>query len=91
MNRFDKEIEKIKINYPKVLFLEKHTEKQLLDKWLNDRCHQLKYDEDAPQNIFNELKKFKRRKKLLLKDHLHKDHNGVIKILDPAMQDFIQQ
>ena len=103
MNRFEKEIEKIKIackgalyigiadgaknNWP---FLEKHTDKQLLDfyhvteyltkcphaafpqktgkperiKWLNERCHQLKHDKGAPQEIFNELKKFKRRRKL---------------------------
>lgn len=103
MNRLEKEVEKIKINYPDALyigiadgaknnwpFLEKHTYKQLLDfyhvteyltkcshaafsqktgkpertKWLNDRCHELKHNKTGPQDIFNELKKFKRRKKL---------------------------
>ena len=103
MNRFEKEIEKIKINYPEALcigiadgaknnwpFLEKYTEKQLLDfyhateyltkcsyaaipqktgkpertQWLNERCHQLKHEKNAPLNIFNELKKFRRRRKL---------------------------
>ena len=111
MNRMDSEIEKIKINYPSALylgiadgaknnwpFLEKHTEKQLLDfyhvteyltkcsyaafpqktgkpertKWLNDRCHELKHNKNGPQDIFNELKKFKRRKKLSseVREHL---------------------
>ncbi|EKD72164.1 MAG: hypothetical protein ACD_45C00745G0002 [uncultured bacterium] len=103
MNRFEKEIEKIKIHHPSALyigiadgaknnwpFLEKHTNKQLLDfyhvteyltkcsyaafpqktgkqeriRWLNERCHQLKHDKNAPLNIFSELKKFKRKRKL---------------------------
>jgi hypothetical protein len=33
-------------------------------KWLNERCHQLKHDKGAPQAILNELRKFKRKKKL---------------------------
>jgi len=103
MNRFEKEIEKIKIACPEALyvgiadgaknnwpFLTKYTKKQLLDfyhvteyltkcsyaafpqktgkpertKWLNERCHQLKHDYNAAHDIFNELKKFKRRRKL---------------------------
>jgi hypothetical protein len=103
MNRFEKEIKQIKINYPRALsigiadgaknnwpFLEKHTDKQLLDfyhvteyltkcayaafphktgkqeriKWLNERCHQLKHERNAAQNILNELKKFKQKRKL---------------------------
>jgi len=111
MNRLEKEVEKIKINYPSALyigiadgaknnwpFLEKHTDKQLLDfyhvteyltkcsyaafpqktgkpertKWLNARCHELKHNKTGPQDIFNELKKFKRRKKLSseVREHL---------------------
>ena len=31
---------------------------------LDDRCHELKHNKTGPQDIFNELKKFKRRKKL---------------------------
>ena len=103
MNRLEKEIEKINVRYPNAEyigiadgarnnwpFLEKHTDKQLLDfyhvteylskcsyaafpqktgkperaQWLNERCHELKHDKDAPQDIFNELKKFKRKRKL---------------------------
>ena len=103
MNRLEKEVEKIKTNYPNALyigiadgaknnwpFLEKHTDKQLLDfyhvteyltkcsyaafpqktgkpertKWLNDRCHELKHNKTGPKDIFDELKKFKRRRKL---------------------------
>lgn len=103
MNRLGKEIEKIKNNYPDALyigiadgaknnwpFLEKHTDKQLLDfyhvteyltkcsyaafpqktgkrertRWLNDRCHELKHNKTGPQDIFSELKKFKRKRKL---------------------------
>ena len=103
MNRLEKEVEKIKINYPNALyigiadgaknnwpFLENHTDKQLLDfyhvteyltkcsyaafqqktgkperiKWLNDRCHELKHNKTGPKDIFDELKKFKRRRKL---------------------------
>lgn len=33
-------------------------------KWLKERCHQLKHESGTPQNIFNELKKFKRKRKL---------------------------
>ena len=103
MNRLEKEIEKINVRYPNAEyigiadgarnnwpFLEKHTDKQLLDfyhvteylskcsyaafpqktgkperaQWLNERCYELKHDKDAPQDIFNELKKFKRKRKL---------------------------
>jgi hypothetical protein len=103
MNRFEKEIEKIKIHYPNALyigiadgaknnwpFLEEHTDKQLLDfyhvteyltdcsyaafpqktgkperiEWLNERCHQLKHDKNAPHAIFIELKELKRKRKL---------------------------
>lgn len=95
MNRFEKEIEKVKILHANALcigiadgaknnwpFLEKHTEKQLLDfyhvtehltecsyaafsqrtgkqeriKWLNDRCHRLKHEKNAPQDILNVLR-----------------------------------
>lgn len=40
------------------------TDKPERTKWLNDRCHELKHDKGAPENILNELKKFKRKRKL---------------------------
>ena len=139
MNRFEKEVEKIKIHYPQALcigiadgarnnwpFLEKHTDKQLLDfyhvteyltkcayaaypqktgkqeriKWLTERCHQLKHERNAAQNIFIELKKFKRRRKLstgvredllsalsYFKNNLHRMNYGNIqKIIYPLAQ-----
>ena len=103
MSRLEAEIGKIKKLYPDILyvgiadgarnnwpFLEKHTNKQLLDfyhateyltkcsyaahpektgkperiKWLNDRCHQLKHNPNAPEDIYKELKRFKRKRKL---------------------------
>jgi len=32
--------------------------------WLKERCHQLKHDSGAPQNMLDEFKKFERKKKL---------------------------
>jgi hypothetical protein len=40
------------------------TGKQERIKWLNERCHQLKHERNAPQNILSELNKFKRKRKL---------------------------